>query len=143
MSDFSYLDKLQVNDNVIIDFELDDIPGEPILKISPASEGNKPYFNAVLKGSMSRIKQIKGRKINTKMIESNRNEDRVLFAKHVIKGWEGIKDSKGKLAEFNQDNCLSFLKALPDFIFDKVRNFAADPVNFCEHQVDIEEIAKN
>ena len=76
------------------------------------------------------------------MVRENRDQDRVLFAKYVVKGWKRIIDSEGNEVEFNEKNCFDFLTCLPDWIFDQVRNFAATPDNFIDDET-VSELSKN
>jgi len=121
----------------------------PKLIMRNAGQANAGYFNAVARanaktGQMRRIAQ--GR-IDAEMVERNRQQDVQLFPRHVIEGWEGIYDSNGNAVEFNADNCTAFLAALPPWIMDEIRNFAAVPANFLgEDELaaeDVEETAKN
>jgi len=140
--DFSHLKNLDVKDRTAR-FPIHQIAGAPALIMKPATEANKPYFNAVLKRSRRNVRALKAGAINQVMIAENREQDRELFPKFVVTGWEGVTDSKGKDAEFNRENCEAFLRALPDWIFDEVRDFAGNSVNFTEDMQDAEVKAGN
>lgn len=141
--DFSHLKNLDVKDKTAR-FPIHQIAGAPVLIVKPATEANKPYFNAVLKKSRRNVRALKAGAISQVMIAENREQDRCLFPKFVVVGWEGVADSKGKDAEFSPDNCEAFLRALPDWIFDEVRNFAGDSVNFTDDDMpDVETRAGN
>lgn len=140
--DFSHLKNLDVKDRTAR-FPIHQIAGAPALIMKPATEANKPYFNAVLKRSRRNVRALKAGAINQVMIAENREQDRELFPKFVVTGWEGVTDSKGKEAEFNRENCEAFLRALPDWIFDEVRDFAGNSVNFTEDMQDAEVKAGN
>lgn len=142
MSNFSHLKKLDVKDRTA-KYQIFQIEGEPTLIMKPATEANKPYFNSVLKKSRRKVKAVQAGALNSKMIQENRDEDRELFPKAVVIGWEGIVDNKGKEVPFTTEDCAQFLEALPDWIFDQVRNFAASSENFAYEVIDIEEKAKN
>ena len=45
----------------------------------------------------------------------NREQDRDLFPKFVIVGWDGVLDSDGEPVEFTKENCADLLAALPDW----------------------------
>ena len=141
--DFGHLKKLDIKDKTI-NYPIIEIQGEftPTLKIKPATQSNSPYFNAILRKSKSKIGSIQSGNVNINMLDENRNEDRKLFPKHVITGWEDVTDSSGKPVPFSFANCNDFVKALPDWIFDKIRNFAATSENFVE-VINVEEKAKN
>jgi len=137
MTDFSHLKNLDVKDKTAR-YTIHQIAGTPVLIIKPATEANKPYFNAVLKKSRRNVRALKAGAINQVMIAENREQDRDLFPKFVVTGWEDLSDAKGKPVEFNRENCEAFLRALPDWIFDEVRDFAGNSVNFTEDMPDVE-----
>lgn len=139
---FGYLKKLDVT-NKTADFTIHQIEGAPVLVLKPATEVNKPYFNAVLKRSRRNVRALKAGAVNTAMIAENREQDRELFPKFVIETWRDVVDSQRKSVEFNRENCEEFLRALPDWIFDEIRDFAGNSTNFTDDAPDIEEKAKN
>lgn len=140
--DFSHLKQLDVK-NKTVDYPIYQIAGEPVLVLKPATEANKPYFNAVLKRSRRNIRAVQSGAINNKMLAENRDEDRELYPRHVIADWKGITDSKGKPVDFSVDACRSFLEALPDWVFDEIRNFAGSSANFTGEVIDVETKAGN
>ena len=135
MSDFSHLQKLDVGVAETIDYELFQIEGEPVLELAPATEANKPYFNAVLRRSRKSVRALQAGSISPGMIASNREEDRALYVAHIIRGWRGVLDSDGKVAPFTQENVRDFLAALPNWIFDDLRTYAGNPANFMDDGV--------
>lgn len=140
MANFSHLKKLEVSGNKTVDFVIFQIAGEPIMKVVAASESNRPYFNELLrKGGKRQAKK----KVDAATVQSNREEDRVLYAKHIVKDWSGVQDEKGKDVPYSHDDCLGFLQSLPDWLFDELRAFASDLQNFIEAPIDAEEKAKN
>lgn len=136
---FDYLKELEVDKDKTVDYVVEDLNNEPTLFIVPATEANKGYFNALLK--KTKIKNV-GKKINTDVLARNRDEDRELYPKYVIKGWSGMVDDNNKEVKFDQKICTKFLEMLPDWIFNKLRNFAATSENFTK-VIDIEGKAKN
>ena len=141
MANFSHLAKLEVSGNKTVDFTIFQIEGEPSLQVTAASESNRGYFNELLRKGGKR--QAKKTKLDAATIKTNREEDRVLYAKHIVKGWTGVNDDKGKAVEFTEGECLGFLSSLPDWLFDELRAFASDIQNFIEAPIDVEEKAKN
>ncbi len=141
MIDFGNIKKLDVAGKTA-DFTLEDIDGEPALKLKVATGSNKPLLNAMLKQVGGNKRKYKKKNITADMADENRNDDKKLYVDHVIVGWEGIVDAKGNTVKFSKDNCLAFIDALPDWIFDKIRDFATDDSNFLE-VIDVEETAKN
>lgn len=143
MTDFSHLEKLDVAGEKTATYTLYQLAGEPTLLVSSATESNKPYFNALLRKSRRNVRAVQAKNINAGTISENRDEDRALYAEHIVKGWEGVKDSKNNTVEFNKENLKDFLEALPNWLFDEVRNFASRPENFIEDVIETEDIAKN
>lgn len=142
MSDkFSHLSKYEVKADRRIEYVIDDIEGEPILILAPATSENKPYYNKVLrKTAKNPLKALK--RMNLGTVRENRDQDRILFAEDVVKGWKRVVDGEGNDVEFDKENCFEYLTALPDWIFDQVRNYAASPDNFIEDAI-IEDVSKN
>ena len=142
MTDFEYLKQLEVKKDQTVDFTLYQIAGEPILTLAPATEANRPYYNALLKQTTHAARRMRSNGLDAQALADSREYDRERYAKYIVKDWSAIVDSKGKAVPFNEKNCLDFLAALPGWIFDEVRNFASTPTNYTE-QVDGEEAAKN
>lgn len=132
MSDFSHLKRLEVGVAETVDYELFQIEGEPVLEVAPATEANKPYFNAVLRRSRKNVRAINAGSISPGMIASNRAEDRLLYAAHIVKGWRNVQDAEGKEAPFTSENVRDFLEALPNWIFDDLRTYCGNPANYLE-----------
>lgn len=147
MSKFDHFKKLNVKSGITAIYELFQLEHEegftPTLILASATEANKNYYNALLKKTRNKSRAIQARKVNANLVAQNRDEDRGLYALHVVKGWENICDSEGEVVEFCAENVKDFLTALPDWIIDDIRNFAADIQNFIEDLIDTESIAKN
>jgi len=134
--DFSYLKNLEVK-NKTAEYSLFQINGEPTLILKPATEVNKGYFNSVLRRSKRNLRAMKSGSISQKMIKETREEDKELYPKYIISGWKDVKDSAGKDVPFSPENCVDFLEALPDWIFDDIRNFAGSSENFSGEVIDV------
>lgn len=142
---FKHLKKLEVSDNTA-KLTLNDIQGAPTLVMKPATEVNKPYFNAVLRQNGGKQAQSRGRMPTKKllqMVEKNRENDRSLFPKHVVVGWESMPGDDGNMVEFSEGACKEFFSYLPVWLLDEIRNFASDLSNFIEQPEDVEGQAKN
>ncbi len=131
MANFEHLSKLQLSENITVDYPLNNLKGTPTLKLAPATADNKPFFNEVLRLARTN-KTPKAKTVSYDLVQEGREKDKDLFAKYVIKGWSGIKDSEGREVPFSLANVQSFLTALPDWIFDEVRTFAGIPENFVD-----------
>lgn len=139
MANFEHLSKLQLSENITVDYPLNGLRGTPTLKLAPATADNKPFFNEVLRLARTN-KTPKAKNISYDLVQEGREKDKSLFAKYVLKGWSGIKDSEGKEVPFTVANAQAFLSALPDWIFDEVRTFAGIPENFVDDTPEDEEI---
>lgn len=141
MADFSYLNKLEVDKSTVALYEIDQLEGSPSLVVSPATQANKPYFNALLKRMPKKQRK---KRLTAQDMENTRDDDRELYAKHIINDWDGIKNSEGALVVFNAENAAGFLMALPDWLFDDIRAFCSDPENFVDlpNEEESEEQAK-
>tara|TARA_R110000851_G_scaffold268071_2_gene420694 strand:+ start:22691 stop:23188 length:498 start_codon:yes stop_codon:yes gene_type:complete len=121
----------------------------PTISLRNAGQANKPYFNAVSKqnAKSGQARRLAQGRIDAETVDRNRRQDRLLFPRHVIVGWSGIYDEKGLEVEYSLENCAAFLNALPDWMMDELRNFAAVPSNFLDDDEpddeDIAETAKN
>lgn len=140
--DFSHLQKLDVT-NKTARYTIYQVSGEPVLILKPANEANKPYFNAVLKRSRRNVRAIQSGHVNQGMIAETRDKDRELFPKFVVVGWENVLDANGEKVPFSREVCEEFFRALPDWLFDEIRNFAGTSSNFAEDAVNVEDIAGN
>lgn len=145
---FKQLETLKLRADMTAELTLHDIENpdgtSPTLILSPATEVNKGYFNGLLRRSRKNMRNIQAQNFDTSMIQDNRGNDRVLYAKHIIKGWKHVKDDKGKNVTFSEEQCMGFLQELPDWLFDNVRNFATIVRNFIDVEgPDVEETSKN
>jgi hypothetical protein len=121
------------------------IADEPYLLVAHAGETNKPYFNSLMKRARNNLRRARARSVDAAALAENRAEDRRLYPKHIIKGWGCVKlgpgqitDSKGNGWAFSEENVQKFLEKLPDWLFDEVREFAAQEMNFTAEEPDQE-----
>lgn len=142
---FGNVQKLEVTGEMTADYTLHDIVQDPspVLILAPATGANKDYFNGLLRRSRKNMTKITAQNFDISLIKANRNDDRVLYSKFVVKGWKHVKDTKGKDVPFTQESVLGFLQALPDWLFDEVRNFAGNARSFLTDVIEEEEVAKN
>ncbi len=144
MADFGQLRALEVTADRTAEFILHQVEGAPTLVLAPATESNIPLFNAALKHAGRTTNRVKaGAKQNLGTIKQGRTQDRELYAKFVVKGWRRVVDVNGDEVPFCRDSCLDFLTALPDYMFDDVREFAREPSNFVDELPDTEAVAEN
>ncbi|MHA1859164.1 MAG: hypothetical protein ACTSUU_06935 [Candidatus Thorarchaeota archaeon] len=141
--DFEHLKKLEVKAGETAPFTFYQIVGEPVLHLAPATEANKPYFNALLKRSRKNQRRLQGGNFTATVIAENRDDDRELYPRHIVKGWDQVVDSDGESVPFSKEACADFLTALPDWLFDEARQFAVDASNYVDVEADVEELAGN
>ena len=138
---FEHLKKLQPSATDTIEYVFYDIDGEPTINVLPATEANKSYHNALLRKNAKNARRLRAGKLTPQMLSETRNDDRELYARYVAKSWTGILHSDGTEATFTAAECLAFFEALPNWVFDDLRMFCADPVNFLDDAVSHDEAA--
>jgi len=127
-------------------YTLYQVMGEPYMEVVHAGESNKPYFNALLRRSKKNMRRLRAGAVDATTLSDNRDEDRNLYPKYIIKGWgcekkDGvILDSANKMIQFSPENVSTFLKALPNWLFDELRLFAGEESNFLDDFEEGEEI---
>ena len=141
MADFSNLKPLHISEETLAEYTFDDIPGEPSIWLAPATDANPHYQGERLRVSIERAEAAEKAPRNRKRkvaltvddIEADRELDRELLARCCAKKWgTPPKDVNGKEPEFSEANCYDFFKALPNYMFDPLRNFVANPFNFVD-----------
>jgi hypothetical protein len=129
LSKFDHLKKFEVSKDAVR-YDLDQLTGGMYLMVRPATEANKGLLSESLKRVNARPQRARRAKVSAEKLEQTRDEDRQLYAKHVVEGWGNVRDSDGKVVEFSKEEVLDFLTALPDWVFDELRAFCTDPNNF-------------
>jgi hypothetical protein len=137
MVDFSYLGALEVSVEHTSEYPMHQIQvngKSPTLIVAPATDVNKPYFNVLLKRSGKTAKQLKaGAQVSTDMLEDSREEDKALYPKYVIKDWRDMVDAEtGKDIPFSVADCVKFIEALPNWLFDNMVKYCTEPSNFVD-----------
>ena len=143
MSKFSHLKQLDVQREQTTEYPLYQLAGEPVLILAPATESNRGYFNSLLRKSRKNMRVVQSGKVNASVVKNNREEDKKLYAEHIIVGWKNMLDSSGNEIPFSKEDCADFLNELPDWLFDEIRTFASNVQNFIEDAIDAQETAKN
>lgn len=142
MANFTHLRKLAADK--IVEYKMPELGPDAALTLRCANEGNSGYMNDLLrltgqaKGARSRKV-----KVDAKSLDEMRGHDKDLYPKHVIVGWSGVPDHKGKDVEYTPSEGSDLLRDLPNHLFDEMRNFATDPENFVKVVIDSEQKAKN
>lgn len=128
----------------VAEYTVYSLEGEPKLELAQATEANKPYFNGLLRRSRKNMPRIKSGNIDVDLVLANRDNDRELYAKHVLRGWSGVRDTDGNEVPFSADNALEFLTQIPNWLFDEIRDFASEPRNFVKEEgPDASEVSGN
>ena len=135
MTDNFNFDHLQV-DSQTLWVDMPELGPKARVRVKPASETNKSYFNAMLKRSGLRARRIaRTDRVTAEDSEQNRSEDRELFPKHVIVNWEGVLDANRAEVPFTADTARELCAKLPGWLFDRIRNAAATPERFVDDEI--------
>lgn len=142
MADFSNLKALDVTNDSTAEYFFPDIPGNPSIVLAPATDANKPFQNERLRMSLERAEKAaaepRGKTSGPQTpegmandIEEEREQDRRLISGFCARAWGTAPlDVNGEAPEFSPENCYQFLKSMPDWMFDPLRNFTANVRNF-------------
>lgn len=126
--------------------------------VKPATEANPGYYNAMLAMSGKRVRQmVRSDKITAEDAALNRDDDRKLYPRYVLAGFdcvegdpetaqEGELDAEGHVI-FTRNSATKLCEILHDHLMDRLRNHAATPERFygedSEAPPDAEELAGN
>ncbi len=102
----------------------------PRLMLSPATKDTPGYWQRVLTHTGKNARRLRGGRVDPAMLEEVQEHDLNLYPRFIVREWEGVFDEEDKPVSFNRDECEGFLRALPDWIFMEIRNFASEPTNF-------------
>jgi hypothetical protein len=128
---FNRLKKLHVSPERTSLFTFWAIEGAPALRVRPANQSNPDYIAALLKEARGQIRQAASAGNSAEVLRLNREVDRKLYPLHVVVGWPTAPlQDDGKPAEWSQQSCADFLKAIPDDMMDDLRNHCASSSNF-------------
>jgi len=121
--------------------------GEPavILHVLPAGTTNKALHRAALEDAGNRPKARRAANLSPEQqvreFAEGMERDRVLYANHVVKGWENVFGDDGVAVPFSAKECEALLRALPDDLFGILQTVCNTPDNW--RVVDGAAIAKN
>lgn len=142
MTDFSHLKQYDVTSDNTVDYPITEIEGSPTLVLRPANESNRAYMNGILRSTGKRGARKSKIKVDSRMLEELRDYDRELYPEHVIVDWKNVLDVGGEIVKFTPQSAKDFIAVLPNWIFDSIRMFAANPENFVD-VIDSEDKAGN
>ena len=145
---FNQLAKHRVNTSKLPTFDLPEIGEGAGIIVAMAGESNVDYFRAVLKQTPSDKGSRKKKKnevveISPAEVKKQRGIDRNMFGKHVVKGFTKIIDDKAVTVVFNEENAITLMNALPDWLFDELRTYCTNVSNFTDFEIDVDEKVKN
>jgi hypothetical protein len=140
MTDFSQFEALQVPSDVTANYTFDDLPGAPMITLSPMTDDNMDYLTERVRESVRRAEASalpvlaeddeEGRiKRMVEALLADEERDRHLLAKCCIRSWT-VTDAKGKEVPVSEPVALAFLKAIPLNEFRGFRNWSQNIANF-------------
>lgn len=131
MSKFGNVAKLKIDAFQTAEFEFWGIEGMEGAKliVSPATSANPAFYNPFATAQNELARRTRGKVTGTVLFKTLKLA-RPLFASYVIRGWSGIVDSAGEAVSFSTVDCIDFLTALPDSLFNEVFAFCQDEGNF-------------
>lgn len=141
MPDFSHLRKLDVTEESEAEYVFDEIPGEPSIWFRPMTDANPKFLNERVRVAVERAEKDqktskakrKEKILSSDRLEEDREIDRILLAKTCAIRWgTPPKDVNGDTPEFSEENCLAFLRALPNYMLDPCRGFVSNVYNFVD-----------
>lgn len=112
----------------------------PVLIVCPAIMTNLKYTNAVLKSQQTKVGR-KNTKVKAETMAEMTENDKLLYPKHIIKGWRDVTDADGKIVAFTYEDCVDFISQLPVHVFENLREFCTNTATWSE-DIDIEVAVK-
>ena len=127
--DFSNLKAAEVDGERERPYRFTVLEGAPTIWFRPALNQNQAFLNETLRRSNEKVAGARRLTMSESSIEEAREEDRQVLASSCAVRWD-VKDAKGQPVEFTPEHCLEYFRALPDWIFDGVRGWASNPINW-------------
>ena len=112
------------------------------MDVKQANDNNPAYYNGLLR-YQRRFSRRRGRTITVQDVAENREQDRLLYARHVVVKWGNVRDAAGEDVALDEEACREFLQAIPNMDMDELRDFAANPHSFAKDALPDEDLAKN
>lgn len=132
MSRFEHLHTKLDTSTATVWMELPEIADGAAILMRPATAANPAYNNAMMKRTAKMVRpgaSLKGGAL-AQMQKQMRDDDRELYPMHVFVQWRGIVDVDGTPVEFTAGDAKELMRALPNWLVDRIRNFAASDENF-------------
>lgn len=149
MTDFSHLGRLEVSRDDLVPFTFDEIDPPPMLLVR-CTVGNAGYQAAIraqradIQRRARRARERRGKSRRGRgaerdpVFELTREADRAAYPGNVVGDWRDVVDSEGADTPYGDEDCERFLRALPDWLFDRLRLYCLDPENFVAPALDDE-----
>lgn len=102
----------------------------PRLTLAPATKETTEYWKQFIGRNAGR--RLRRGRVSASLLDETREQDRKLYPRYIVHGWEGVFDVDGNPVEFSREACAEFFEELPDYVLDDVRGFAGDPHSFLE-----------
>ena len=116
----------------------------PVIIGRPAAQENKAYRDIMLTDIGDRMRASAGRlSVTAETLDATRARARQLYPQYVIAGWENVYDAAGNEVPFTGEAAIQFINALPNWIFDEMRQFFEEPANFASPLNDAGLVAGN
>lgn len=148
--DYSHLRALHVTQENEAEYTFNDIivgrnedgsPVFPSIFFRPMVQSNKLFVHERIRLSTERAEAINKTKKKDKVaqlvdrLEEDRDFDMVLIATTCAIRWgTAPKDKDGKEHEFSADECLAFLRMLPEYAFEPLRMWIQNAYNFIDQE---------
>lgn len=137
MSKFNYASKGNIAPSLTKEYEIVEIKingVSPVLIVTPSTEANTSYTNAMLKVQTGKRQS---KHVTAARLKELDVMDRKLYPLYVIKGWKYVPDDKGVDVQFNLEDCNDFINQLPDHVFARLRDYCGKVETWTD-DVDIE-----
>lgn len=151
MTDYTHLKKLDVNEDSEAEYVFDDVvvgraeDGSNIyasIFFRPMTEDNRVYLNERIRQSTERAESIaqqpRGKDADkvqnlVDRMEGDREAFRKIVSKTCALRWGNAPlDVDGKSHEFSEAECYDFLKALPNYMLERLRTWVSNTYNFVD-----------
>ncbi len=105
-------------------------PGAYLMVRVATSENEKYTAGSLRMGGKRQRKLVEGVTLTRADNDEDRAEDKILYGKYIVVGWDGVTTKQGDLVPFSPANCKAFIAILPNWIFDRLRIFCMKPEKF-------------
>lgn len=137
---FKQLRRYEVKGDATAWFDLPEA-GHPncAIEVRPTTRVNKPYHNATLRSTVRRVRKVTSERFTVDDVEKAIKEDREIFPKCVIVNWRNLPDDDhpGEFIPYSREAAVELVDAMPDTLFEDLRDFCGNIRNFYPEGVDV------